>query len=158
MKHLVAVIAVMFALLGALLASAARADFADGAQAYDGGDHETAYAMWIVLARDGDANAQVAIAGMYRFGEGRAADPAAAARWYRRAADLGAAIAQLNLGEMYMQGLGVPRDAARAHMWLTLAARQGRDWARARLDALARRMTADELDRARGLLRDPLSR
>ena len=142
----------------AVYGSAARADFADAAQAYDAGDHETAYAEWIVLARDGDANAQVAIAGMYRFGEGRPVDLAEAARWYRRAADLGAAIAQLNLGEMYMLGLGVPRDAVRAHLWLTLAARQGRAWARDRRDALARRMTRDQLDRARKLLGDPLSR
>ncbi len=154
MNRLVPVVAVTIALLG----SAARADFAAGAEAYDGGDHETAYAEWIALARDGDTAAQVAIAGMYRFGEGRAVDLAEAARWYRRAADLGAAIAQLNLGEMYMLGLGVKRDAPRAHLWLTLAARQGRAWARDRRDALARRMTADQLDRARRLLRDRLSR
>ena len=77
---------------------------------------------------------------------------------YHRAASLGAAIAQLNLGEMYMLGRGVRRDLARAHMWLTLAARQGRAWARDRRDALARRMTDDQLDRARGLLRAPLTR
>ncbi len=136
-----------------LVGSAARADFADGAQAYDGGDYETAFEEWIVLARKNHTNAQVAIAGMYRFGEGRPVDLADAARWYRRAADLGEAIAQLNLGEMYMLGLGVPRDAARAHLWLTLAARQGRVWARDRRNELARRMTADQLDRAKRLLR-----
>ncbi len=155
MRRLAPIIAVTIV---TLLGSAARADFADGARAYDAGDHETAYAEWIVLARDGNANAQVAIAGMYRFGEGRPADLAEAARWYRRAADRGVAIAQLNLGEMYMLGLGVPRDAARAHLWLTLAARQGRAWARDRRDELARRMTGAELDRARGLLRGRLSR
>ncbi len=137
-----------------LVGSAARADFADGAQAYDGGDYETAFEEWIVLAWQNDTNAQVAIAGMYRLGEGRPVDLADAARWYRRAADLGEAIAQLNLGEMYMFGLGVPRAAARAHLWLTLAARQGRAWARDRRDELARRMTADQLDRANRLLRD----
>lgn len=146
------------ALAVALVGSAARADFAGGAEAYDGGDYGRAFAAWMALARDGDADAQVAIAGLYRFGEGQRIDLAAAARWYRRAADLGEPIAQLNLGEMYMLGLGVPRDAARAHMWLTLAARQGRDWARVRRDALARRMTGDQLDRAAKLLRDPLSR
>ena len=137
-----------------LVGSAARADFADGVQAYDGGDYETAFEEWIVLAWQNDTNAQVAIAGMYRFGEGRPVDLADAARWYRRAADLGDATAQLNLGEMYMLGLGVPRDTARAHLWLTLAARHGRTWARDRRDELARRMTADDLDRANRLLQN----
>ncbi len=151
MRRLPPIIAVT---LIVLVASAARADFADGAQAYDGGDYQSAFEEWIALARINDTNAQVAIAGMYRFGEGRPVDLADAARWYRRAADLGAAIAQLNLGEMYMLGLGVPRDTARAHLWLTRAARHGRTWARDRRDELARRMTADQLDRAIRLLRD----
>ncbi len=151
MRRLVPIIA---ATIIVLVGSAARADFADGAQAYDGGDYETAFEEWIVLAWQNDTNAQVAIAGMYRFGEGRPVDLADAARWYRRAANLGAAIAQLNLGEMYMLGLGVPRDPARAHLWLTLAARHGRTWARDRRDELARRMTDDQLDRAKRLLRD----
>ncbi len=146
------------ALAVVLVGSAARADFADGAEAYDGGDYGRAFAAWIALARDGDADAQVAIAGMYRLGEGRRVDLAAAARWYRRAADLGEPIAQLNLGEMYLLGLGVPRDSVRAHLFLTLAARQGRAWARDRLDALARGMTADQLDLARVLLRNWLAR
>ena len=137
-----------------LVGSATRADFADGAQAYDGGDYETAFEAWIALARNNDTDAQVAIAGMYRAGEGRPVDLAGAARWYRRAADLNDATAQLNLGEMYMLGLGVPRDTARAHLWLTLAARQDRTWARDRRDELAQRMTADQLDRAIRLLRD----
>ncbi len=137
-----------------LVGSAARADFADGAQAYDGGDYDTAFKEWIGLARQNDTNAQVAIAGMYRFGEGRPVDLADAARWYHRAADLGEAIAQLNLGEMYMLGLGVPRDMARAHLWLTLAAHQDRAWARDQRDELVRRMTADQLVRANRLLRD----
>ena len=151
MRRLPPIIAVT---LIVLVGSAARADFADGAQAYDGGDYETAFEEWIVLAWQNDTNAQVAIAGMYRFGEGRPVDLAGAARWYRRAADLNDATAQLNLGEMYMLGLGVPRDTARAHLWLTLAARHGRTWARDRRDELARRMTADDLDRANRLLQN----
>ena len=149
MRHVVPIIAAI-----ALTIPGARADFAAGAQAYDGGDYNTAYAEWVGLARGGDASAQIAIAGMYRFGEGRPVDTVEAARWYRRAAEAGAPIAQLNLGEMYMLGLGVRRDAARAHLWLSLAARKGRRWARDRRDALERGMTAAELARARGLLRD----
>ena len=146
--------AAIAALAVMLAGSAARADFADGAKAYDGGDYGRAFAAWITLARDGDAEAQVAIAGMYRFGEGQRIDLTEAARWYRRAADLGEPIAQLNLGEMYLLGLGVPRDPVRAHLFLTLATRQGRAWARDRLGALARAMTAGQRELARELLRD----
>jgi hypothetical protein len=151
MKRLVPVMA---ALIIALSGAAARADFAAGAKAYDGGDYATAFSEWIGLARADDATAQVAIAGMFRFGEGRRVDLVEAARWYRRAADLGEPIAQLNLGEMYLLGIGVPRDAVRAHLWLSLATRQGRAWARDKRDALARSMSRDQLDRADKLLHD----
>ena len=151
MRRLVPFIAAMII---ALSGAAARADFADGAEAYDGGDYATAFTEWIGLARDDDATAQVAIAGMFRFGEGRTVDLAEAARWYRRAADLGEPIAQLNLGEMYLMGVGVPQDVVRAHLWLSLAARQDRAWARDKRDALARSMSRDQLDRADKLLHD----
>jgi TPR repeat protein len=148
------VVPLVAAMAIALTAPGARADFAAGAQAYDGGDYRAAFAEWIVLARGGNASAQIAIAGMFRFGEGRPVDAVESAKWYRRAAETGAPIAQLNLGEMYMLGLGVPRDAVRAHLWLSLAARQGRRWARDRRDALERGMSDAEIGRARGMRRD----
>lgn len=132
----------------------AQADFAAATQAYDGGDYETAFAQWHALARAGDARAQIAVAGMHRFGEGRPVDLAAAARWYRRAARSGEAVAQLNLGEMYMLGTGVPRDFVRAYMWLTLAVDRGKVWAAERRDELARRMRGAERARAGALVRD----
>ena len=49
----------------------ARADFAAGAAAYDGGDYATAYAEWHRLAAAGDATAQTALAGLLRAGEGQ---------------------------------------------------------------------------------------
>jgi TPR repeat protein len=144
-------------LLGLMLAMAitapARADFAAGAEAYDGGDYVTAYAEWHRLAAAGDAVAQTALAGLLRAGEGRPADATGAARWYRRAAEQGEPIARLNLGEMYMLGDGVTRDRARAWLWLTLAARQGMTWAARTRDALQLRMGLDELNRARALIR-----
>jgi TPR repeat protein len=136
------------------MAYPARGDFADGAKAYDGGDYETAFAEWTVLAWQNDTRAQVAIAGMYRSGEGRPVDLVSALRWYRRAAELGDAIGQLNLGEMYSLGLGVARDVVQAHFWLSLAARKGRDWARERRDELATEMTPEQIDQAARLLRD----
>lgn len=54
-----------------------------------------------------------------------AQDYAAAASWYRKAADLGNAGAQSLLGIKYAVGQGVPQDYVQAHMWLNLAAVAG---------------------------------
>lgn len=110
--------------------------FAAGAEAYDGGRYAEAFAEWHALARAGEVRAQVAIAGMYRFGEGRPHDVAAAARWYRRAAVAGDPIAQLNYAELLETGRGVTRDRASAWTWYDRAARQGNDWAAAQRDRL----------------------
>ena len=139
----------------ALLAAAhpaARADFADGLAAYDGGDYASALTEWRTLADEGDAEAQTAIAGLYRYGQGVERDDMEAARWYLRAAEQGEVNAQLNLGEMYAGGLGMPRDPVQAYLWLSLAATQGRAWAAARRDELARTMTAAQIAQARNLI------
>ncbi len=148
-----AVLAVAAAAVAAAAAAPAAADFAAGAEAYDGGDYQTAFAEWHLLARGGDAEAQTAIAGLYRFGAGREVDLAESARWYHRSAAQGEPVAQLNLGEMYMLGFGVPRDDVRAYLWLSLAANQGRSWAAERRDAVARRLNDDQLARGRAMVR-----
>lgn len=136
------------AIAGLLLSDSARADFADGARAYDAGDYTTAYEEWQPLAEGGNSAAQVAIASLYRSGLGRPVDLVRSAHWYRRAAAAGDGVAQLNLGEMYQHGWGVARDAVRAFIWYDRAAAQGRDWAAERRDKLAKRMTAAELKAA----------
>jgi TPR repeat protein len=113
------------------------AKFAAGAEAYDGGRYSEAFSEWHALAEAGDIRAQVAIANMYRFGEGRPLDFAAAARWYKNAADAGNPIAQLNYAEMLETGRGVSRDRMAALMWYSRAARQGNAWAAVQRDRLA---------------------
>lgn len=51
-------------------------------------------------------------------GEGVAEDAAAAARWFRRAAEQGLADAQGFLGVMHCLGRGGPRNYLRAHVWM----------------------------------------
>ena len=142
-------------LAAALGAGAARADFRDGLQAYDGGDYATAFRLCRRLAKAGDMNAQVALAGLYRGGIGRDVDLVRAAHWYARAAIAGDAVAQMNLGEMYQFGRGVPRNLVDAFIWYDRAARQGRDWAAKQRDKLAVRMTIDQLELARERLSNP---
>lgn len=130
----------------------ARADFADGARAYDGGNYGLAFREWMALAMAGNPMAQTAIAGMFRFGEGRDPDPSMAASWYRRAALLGEPVAQMNLGEMYLWGVGVQRDLVEAFVWLSLAAEQGKRWAADQKDKFLSSMPDAQKESARALL------
>jgi TPR repeat protein len=134
--------------------TAPAADFAEGLRLYDAGDYAGAREEWLPLARDGDADAQVAIAGLYRQGLGLRRNGCEAAAWYRRAAEQGDAIAQINLAEMFDRGEGVERDPARAYFWMSLAADQGHAWARAQRDGLGARLTADERVRGEKLIAD----
>lgn len=141
-----AVVALTVALFATI--SPACADFAAGTQAYDGGDYETAFAEWAALAKSGDAEAQIAIAGLYRFGAGRSVDMGKAAFWFRRAAIQGDEIAQLNLGELYLTGQGVPRDLVEAYVWLSLAANRSNIWAADKRDKVSAQLTPEQLSRA----------
>lgn len=58
-------------------------------------------------------------------GLGCAADPSAAAGWYRRAAELGDATAANNLGVQLLEGRGVAPDPADAAELLTMASHAG---------------------------------
>ena len=137
-----------------LIIPAAQADFADGAQAFDGGDYTTAFDEWIKLAETGDVTAQVAIAGIYRAGTGRRVDVGKSAHWYKKAAFAGDAVAQMNLGEMYQHGWGVKRDPVIAYRWYDRAAVKGKQWALDQQDALANTLSADQISAARKGIRN----
>ncbi len=120
-----------------VLAGHARADFAEGLAAYDGGDYDAAYLAWLPLAKAGDGDARAAIADLYLSellnqpagANERRRVQRTAAWWYRQAARCGHVVAQLNLGELYSNGIGVERDKVQAYLWLGLAARGGNRWA-----------------------------
>ena len=65
--------------------------------------------------------AQYNLGASYAEGAGVRKDMAAAAKWFRRAADQGIALAQLNLGLLYASGDGVPQDNVEALKWIDLA-------------------------------------
>jgi len=52
-------------------------------------------------------------------------DDAAAALWFRKAAEQGYVLAQSNLGTLYLYGRGVVQDDAEAVAWFRKAADQG---------------------------------
>ena len=84
---------------------------------------------------------------------------AEAVAWYRLAADQGQASAQFNLGVMYNSGDGVPQDDVSAHMWFNLAASRSSGEDRERSvearDAVAERMTSEQLAEAQGQSTEP---
>lgn len=87
------------------------------------------------------------------FDAGRAAFDAgrfdeAVAEW-RAAADSGDARAMLALGGLHARGLGAPQDYVAAHMWFDLAAGRGEAAAAEKRDALAGRMTGEQVAAAR---------
>ena len=88
------------------------------------------------------------------IGEGVPQDYAAAASWYRKAAEQGYARAQNNLGVMYDNGEGVPQDYVTAHMWFNLAAASGYNEAVRNRDMVARHMTPAQIAEAQKLARE----
>jgi uncharacterized protein len=94
---------------------------------------------------------------MTRLGKSPSTSPsdnAAAANWYRKAAEQGDARAQNNLGIMYNKGDGVPQDRVTAYMWLNLAATSGFDEALRNRDIIAKRMTPAQIGEAQKLARE----
>lgn len=71
----------------------------------------------MVLARQGNAEAQNKVGDSFKHGKGVVQDYQAAVKWYRLAAQQGNYIAQYNLAEMYLNGLGVATDKDEAREW-----------------------------------------
>ena len=71
----------------------------------------------------------------------------ALARW-RAAAESGDRRAMLALGRLFVQGLGAPQDYVEAHKWLNLAASRGEAAAANERDALATKMTPQQVSAA----------
>src|SRR6476660_9906699 len=78
--------------------------FEEGLTAYDQGQFETAFRLWLPLAEQGHVAAQFNVAVMYEKGSGVARDSAEAARWFLAAAKQGDADAQYKVAMLYETG------------------------------------------------------
>ena len=65
---------------------------------------------------------------------------AEAAKWFRKAAELGVRDSQYNLGILYARGLGVDKDLRQSCLWFSLAAQQGDADAAKKRDEIAGQM------------------
>ncbi len=106
-----------------------------------------------VAAAKGSADAQYNLGLMYSRGVGVEEDDAEALKWYRMAADQGHAKAQYNLGMMYYFGKGVPQNRVVAYQWVLLSAARGESVAKDALDALAKKLSREEVEQARQAMR-----
>lgn len=115
-------LAVSSALILALTAGTARADFEAGVEAYRRGDFAAAAAEWQPLADAGNVDAQHNLGVLYGEGRGVPQDLEKAFELFSRAAENGSADSTFNIARMYMAGLGVERDQAKGLELLRKAA------------------------------------
>lgn len=90
-------------------------------------------------------------------GVGVPKDKEEAARWYHAAAELGHAKSQFHLGLCYSGGHGVPKDNLTAYAWWNISAAAGSTEAARKRDALARRMTREDVADAQRKCRNWMS-
>lgn len=121
--------------------------YQDGFNAYERGDYEKAYEIWLPLATAGDSDAQFGIGVMTDNGQGVSENDAEAAKWYRLAAERGNPDAQFNLALLYDSGKGVAENKEEAAHWYAKAAARGHVGAQYNLALM--------LEAGDGILRDP---
>ena len=122
-------------------------------------DYMEAAKWWRLAAEQGDTLAQLSLGRIYDHGRGVSKDFKEAVKWYRLAAEQGNVFAQEKLAWKYLLGDGVPQDDVLAHMWLNIAISNDSTPGRKvaihqrvqQRDALARRMTPEQIAKAREL-------
>src|SRR5690606_25495324 len=87
-----------------IASSSAYADVAQGHNAYQRKDYQEAFKQYRASAEQGDAEAQLYLAVMYRTGKGVQQSDEDALLWLRKSAELGNPYAQSDLGRMYQRG------------------------------------------------------
>ena len=105
-------------------------------------------------AVQGHVDAQVNLGMLLDYGRGGPQDFKMAVRWYLRSANQGNELAQRKLGLLYERGDGVQQDFVQAYMWYKLGAASGVKAGVVLRDALAIRMTSDQLLEAQKLARE----
>lgn len=99
--------------------------FNEGIAAYDAGEFNTAYAIWLPLAKAGDLGAMRNVGHMLRRGVGVEQNLERALWFYERAARAGLASAALNAGMLRIKPDSSYYDLQKGVEWLDLAAMGG---------------------------------
>lgn len=114
-------------------------------------DFERAFHWTQKAAHQGDTDAQIRLASMYKSGVGTTPDPEKALRYFQLSAEQGNMHARANLAHMYLNGDGTEQDHALGVSWLIKAADSGHPHAQyllglmfAKGDRIARNMDKAE--------------
>lgn len=119
------------------------------------GQYVEAMAAFEPLAAAGNADAEELIGVMYAMGLGVARDDERAFEWYLRASLKGHPGAQSGIGWYYETGRGVAAvDLVRAYAWYVLSAIGGDPDAAVSQEEVVKKMSAEEIERARRLVDD----
>ncbi len=138
-----------------LLATPVLADIENARDLMEAGDFVAARTELERYARSGNADAEELIGVIYAMGLGVPQDDVRAFDWYLRAAMKGHAGAQSGVGWYYEVGRGLPApDLVRAYLWYALSAIGGDADAPITLEDVARKMSAEEIAKARELIED----
>lgn len=106
---------------------------------------EQALRYYLVAAEKGHAEAQYSLGIMHQNGWGVPIDEEAGIKWYLLAADQGIVGALLALGRVHAMDFSERFDAVAAYKWYALAAKFGDLDARLRMEAVASKMSPDEV-------------
>ena len=88
-------------------------------------NYSASFKWFLKAARNGDKDAQVALAFQYQVGDGTLKNPWEAFYWYRKSAEQGHKEAQLVLGQLYYLGKGITADEERAAYWIAESYKNG---------------------------------
>ena len=144
-----------FWLLTAGISAPAWGDIEKARDLMESGHFEKAMAEFEPAARSGNADAEELIGVMYAMGLGVERDDERAFEWYLRASMKGHPGAQSGVGWYYEIGRGLPApDLVRAYLWYTLSSIGGDPDAKISLEELVKRMTTEEIERAKVLVSD----
>lgn len=128
--------------------SPALADHSVGSEqasaAYNTGDYQKAFGLWLAEANSGNPEAQEMLGAMYASGKGVARNDREAFRWYLLAAEQGVPSAQYSLGKMYALGRGVEQSPEHACAWWLVASAHGNVAAKRERKALHMTMTEEQ--------------
>lgn len=98
--------------------------------AFEQGDYEKSFALFMKRAETNDTEAQNYLGIHYYLGLGVGRDYKEALKWYELAARVGNPDAQRNYGDMFQYGRGVPQDYYKAFIWYFAASQQGHETAK----------------------------
>ena len=112
-------------------------------------DQQQAVAWYEKSAAGGNDIAMSRLGNAYLTGTGVTQDYGQAAAWFARAASAGDAWSMEKLGSLYETGQGVGQDNIKAYQWYDVAAARGDSHAADLRDALAQKMTADQIEAAK---------